>query len=143
MVPIGTAQLCSTIFLPTLTSIPGNTIKVVGSNWTCILHSDGTITSDATILPGESYVLYSTASFTIRTYEQYGSSYSSHNSNRVNSIIKPITSNQDCNSLFKSGQLINFEGGGRLLVQGLDWGCNYIDRNHGFIPNYVRLVRDR
>ena len=137
MVPIRTSQSCSSIFLPTLTNISGNIIKVVGSNWTCILHSDGTIISDTTILPGQSYILYSTAPFTITTNAQYGFSHPSQNSDRVNSITKPISSNQDCNNLFKSGQLINFEGGGRLLVQGLDWGCNYIDSDKGFVPNYV------
>lgn len=131
IVPISENKNCSQIF--NLSHV----IKVVGYGWSCETDTSGNFVIDNTIRIGESYLLYTGQSFQILSQAQFSHSIMSQNENRINTITKSISFSEDCNSLFDKKMLNNFEGGGRLLVEGIGWVCDYIDNIQGFVPNYM------
>ena len=131
MVPISESKNCSQIF--NLSHV----IKIVGYGWICETDANGDFISDHTIRVGESYILYTLQSFQISSQAQFSHSIISQNENYINTITKSMSVSEDCNSLFDDMMLKNFNGGGRLLVQGMGWVCNYINSIEGFTPNYM------
>ena len=124
IVPIHEPTNCSTIF-------QNKSISIHGSDWSCEFDESGSVISDKLLKPGEAYIVQSHEAFDITVEGTY-----EHNTATSNTT-KASSEKHDCNSLFDATLLTEFSGGGRLTVQGLGWSCDYINSEHGFIPNYM------
>jgi hypothetical protein len=103
----------------------------------CRSEDSGTFVQDSTIAPNEAYTLYSANDFSHTAVDQVDTTHAPSYASYVNTVVRQVVVPTTCNELFSTYNVPDaFSGGGKLLVMGMDWSCDYVG-NSEFVPNHT------